>query len=37
MDNVRQLFGPEVLCLLLVDMFHENTFVLEHITLRLKV
>ena len=35
--NSRQLLGSEVLCLLLVNVLHQNSFVLEHVTFHLKV
>ena len=33
----RQLFGSEVLSFLLVDVLHEHTFVLKHVSLHLQI
>ena len=35
--HLRQLLGSQVLCLLLVDEFHEDTLVLENISLHLQI
>ena len=34
---VRQHLGPGLLCLLLVDELHQDSLVLEHVTLGLEV
>ena len=36
-DLVSQHLGPGLLCLLLVDVLHEDTLVLESVTLGLQV
>ena len=36
-DLVSQHLGPSLLCLLLVDVLHEDTLVLEGVTLGLQV
>ena len=36
-DLVSQHLGPSLLCLLLVDVLHEDTLVLEGVTLCLQV
>lgn len=36
-SNLRKLFRAKVFCLLLVNMFHEHTLVLEHVTLHLQI
>jgi len=35
--DLRKLFCPEILCLLLVNVLHQHTLVLEHIALYLQV
>ena len=35
--HLRQLFGAQILCLLLVDIFCQNSLVLEHISFDLQV
>ena len=36
-DLISQHLGPGLLCLLLVDVLHEDTLVLESVTLGLQV
>jgi hypothetical protein len=35
--HLRQLFGAEILCLLLVDVLHKHSLVLENVALHLQV
>ena len=36
-ESIRQLLGSEVLGFLLVDVLHEDSLVLEHISLHLEI
>ena len=36
-ESIRQLLGSEVLGFLLVDVLHEDSLVLEHISLHLQI
>ena len=36
-ESIRQLLGSEVLCFLLMNVFHQNSLILENISLHLQI